>query len=748
MYSENRKITLRQLKRLLVFDLFGVISLVVPYVITTNTGYDGLLALCIGAVLVIVYLLILIFFMKNIKGSYIDFSKKTVGSVVTFIICILYMVKFMASIVMLIRLFTEVITTTLLQDYTELSIIIPMVIVAGYLAIKGSEVRARFAEVLYLIVLIPIFLLLLLGLKDIDIANLTPVFTVNPIRSLYGGYSYFLIFNVMELLLFIKHYIAPERKKRSIYTGIFSYCFQGLCFIFVFSLLYFVLTVGLIGGNAAQSKMFSSVMIMQLIKIPWTLLNRQDSLILGLWLISIFSILGAFLYYMCMMMKKMFKISNKKYIMPLLVVIVCIASAIPVDLQQYYEYYVKYITWIGLPQTFIIPIILLLVDRIRHAAGDNNKKTKVAVKSLSLVFMLLLVSGTLTSCSKQVEIQDREFVQAIAVDYNNNELTAYYVLPDLGAVTDQASTDSEKLIRTFRGKDFYDIEEQYKLCSSKKLDYSHLKAIIVGKSIVENGTVYKQFMNYVENNYKISKNVYVFLVEDDVKKIVDYNKNVENGIGDYLDRLYKNNLVNSEKEEIMLGTLINEKNSDDLAVQLPILTILNDSLAINGVGIVKDSKLQNVIKGQDTIVTDLLSGYGENSRIFIGESSSRYASFVIRLTNVVNNKTITIQNGKPLYKYYLQATGVVEKGFEELGSLSAQEKKKINEDLQNIVNAKLKNDLLTQLEDIVTKKEVDYLNIFRMVRYKNRELYNFYQENQLGFIKALKFQVNVDVRFY
>lgn len=759
MYSENHKITLRQLKRLLVFDLFGVISLVVPYIITTNTGYDGIPALIGGAVLVIVYLLILLFFMKNIKGSYLEFSTKTIGSILTFVVCILYMVKFFASIVMVTRIFTEVIRSTLLEGYTTLAIVFPMLIAAGYLGIKGAEVRARFSEVLYFIVLVPIFLLLLLGLKDVDLANLTPLFTANPLNSVFGGFSYFLIFNALELLLFIKHYIAPDHKKRSIYSSIFSYSIQGLAIVFVFSLLYYVLTVGMVGDNAAASKIWSSVMILQLIKIPWTLLNRQDSLMLGLWLISIFSILSAFLYYLCTMMKKMFRINNKMYIMPLLVVAAAIASAIPMDVEQYYEYYMRYITWIGLPQSFIIPIIIILVDRIRGTVkqdpasgkqerGKNGKgKVVKAAKKLSIFGALFLMLGCLTSCSKTVEIQDREFVQALGVDYVNNELTAYYILPDLAAVSDQGSTDSEKLLRTFSGTDFYSIEEQYKLSAPKKLDYSHLKAIIVGKGLIENATAYKQFINYIESNYEIAKNTYVFLVESDVKEIVDFNENVENGIGDYLDRLYKNNLVASEKEEISLGNLINEKNNSDEAVQIPLLSIQDKTLVIDGAGLVEDSHLRDVVQGDNVVTMDLLSGYGENSRVFI-HNGSKYDAFVIRLNELHDNRTITIQNGKPMYNYYLQATGTVEKGMEEYNSISTKEKQKMYDELKQMVDQQLKDKMIAQLTDIVTTKEIDYLNIFRLSRYKNAELYKFYKDNQLGFIKALQFNVHVDIRFY
>ena len=106
MYSENEKISLRQLKRLIVFDFFGVISLIVPYLIVNTTGYDGILAILIGGIFAVIYLLIILYFVKNIKESYLTFSKRSVGTVLTFIIGALYVIKFSASIVFFTKLFS------------------------------------------------------------------------------------------------------------------------------------------------------------------------------------------------------------------------------------------------------------------------------------------------------------------------------------------------------------------------------------------------------------------------------------------------------------------------------------------------------------------------------------------------------------------------------------------------------------------------------------------------------------------
>lgn len=741
MYSENEKISLRQLKRLIVFDFFGVISLIVPYLIVNTTGYDGILAILIGGIFAVIYLLIILYFVKNIKESYLTFSKRSVGTVLTFIIGALYVIKFSASIVFFTKLFSEVINQTLLEDYPAILIIIPMILVAGYLAYKGVEVRARVSEVLYFIILVPILIYLLTGVKKVDLSNLTPILNQRFDYTLLGAGAFFLLFNILELLLFIKPFVKVDVPKRPLVQSLFSYSLQSIIIIIGFSILFFILTVGIIGETAAGETLWSTVIIMQFAQLPGTFLNRQDSLILALWLFTIFSLLSGFLYYLCYIMKDMFRVRTKNCLMPLIMLIIIIFSAVPIDLSQCFSYYMKYLTYIGVPQSILIPLILLLVHRIRE------NKPAIKGKSISFVLLLILVVPALTSCSETVQIEDRELVQAIGVDFENDQLKVYYVLPDLGALTEQGSIDDkDKLLRTFTGGDFYDIEEQYKLCSAKKLDYSHLKAIILSKQLSENKELFKEFVEYVEDNYEISKNTYVFLAENSVPEIVDFNKDVQDGIGYYLERLYQNNLATSEKEEVAIGDLINEKNNNDMTTHLPMLTIYNDSLSIQGEGIVKNSTLMYEISGDGSIYTDILRGYGENSRIFLTEDSNNTALFVIRLNNINTTKELQIRNGKPLFKVNIEASGIVEKGLEADKLIKADQRLGLYQEIENLIDHQLEEKLTNQMVTIMSDSGIDYLNVFRMTRYKKRELYRFYKEKQSRFLEDMQYDVSVNVK--
>ncbi len=48
MFAENWKISLRQIRRLLILDLFGMSSLMLPGIFTSLTGADGIFCLLLG----------------------------------------------------------------------------------------------------------------------------------------------------------------------------------------------------------------------------------------------------------------------------------------------------------------------------------------------------------------------------------------------------------------------------------------------------------------------------------------------------------------------------------------------------------------------------------------------------------------------------------------------------------------------------------------------------------------------------
>ena len=70
MFSNNQKISVRQLKRLLVMDWIGKISLLLPRFIVQSSGKDLILSLILGVGITAVYTCIVCYLSRYITRSF------------------------------------------------------------------------------------------------------------------------------------------------------------------------------------------------------------------------------------------------------------------------------------------------------------------------------------------------------------------------------------------------------------------------------------------------------------------------------------------------------------------------------------------------------------------------------------------------------------------------------------------------------------------------------------------------------
>ena len=85
------------------------------------------------------------------------------------------------------------------------------------------------------------------------------------------------------------------------------------------------------------------------------------------------------------------------------------------------------------------------------------------------------------------EIEDRNFIQSIGVDYKDGQISLSLASPDLASYTEQGSSDDdakEKLLTVITANDFFQIEEKYLNEGNKRIDFSHLEVIVFGRDLL------------------------------------------------------------------------------------------------------------------------------------------------------------------------------------------------------------------------------------------------------------------------
>ncbi|MGB8453792.1 MAG: endospore germination permease [Anaerocolumna sp.] len=749
MFSNNEKISLRQLTRLLIFDLFSVSGLIIPRIATASAGKDGLITIILATLYAFIYAWILLSLSKCTGGNYLDYSNRSIGKILTFLIGILYIVKLSACCVFAARLFGEVINQTLLADTDPRVIIIMLLIVSAYAASKGFEVRARIAEVLYFIVLIPIFIFLLLGLHKIQFANLTPLFTEGAGNIFLGGYNVFLTYSILEVLLFAAPLVKLKNSDIKKGKRLLHYVSHSIIVVGILDVLLFVVTLGILGQGETEQKLWSMVTVIQIIKMPGGFIQRQDAIVLGIWMLSIFSIISAFFYYITYIGRYIFRISNQNYLMVPFILLLFGASVIPIETEQFFHYFEYYMKYIGMPQSIILPVIIVFIGKVKKI-----KNMKPALKTLLLITTLVSVIS-LTGCSDMTEIEDRNFVQAMGIDLKANGLTIYYVLPDLKALTEQGSENPEKLILELNGFDYWEVEELYKLQYNKRLDFSHLKAIILGKELAKDPKQLADFLTYVENKYELGRNTLIFTSDTTAKDVISLNKELEGGIADFLDRLYRINLKNTGKKVITVGDMVFAMNEENPVVSMPLLKARKKTLETIGFGMFYHNSLVYEVNKENADYIDMANGYGKNNLIFLTENpiedltegkSEAVSEYVIKINNITKTLTFTRVNNKPQLSIMLEGIGIIEKGFKDKGLTTNEANAKVIEEIENRCNNVVKTRIAKNLDEITKGAKVDFMNLYRMTSYKNRKLWITYANKENQFLEDLQYTINIDLK--
>lgn len=365
--EHDNKVSVKQVRKMLTFDLFSISGLLIPYMAVSTAGRDGLLCIIGGTILALIYGIVIVWFSEKIQGDFIDYADKNVGKVLTFIFYLLYIIKIFITLVFTIILIGSIVRDTFLEDTSYQIIIGILLAVCAYTAFRGIEVRARVIEFFFYIVLGPIVILLLLGLNGVDINNLAPLLTHSALKITSGSYYVFLAYTAIELFIFIPAFIVkPYDMKVKLH--------RPIGFVGLLNILIYIVVVGSIGVTGSTKKIWPTVTVMQMLKMPGGLVKRQDGIMLSLWILGAFTFLTMLIFFLSFLTNKMLKRKDYQYFIIPFTIIAFFAASVKVDIKTIFYYYGLYMSCIGVPQSLIIPGFVVLIGAIRKKGKKEEEK--------------------------------------------------------------------------------------------------------------------------------------------------------------------------------------------------------------------------------------------------------------------------------------------------------------------------------------------------------------------------------------
>lgn len=699
MFSENNQISGRQVFRLLTYDFLGMGTLLLPTMLADTAGRDGIFCILAGILSTFLYLKLLRYLLKGMKTSYPDFLKQKCGKICGYVLWGGYFLYFILMASYTAYLFSTLMLNGLVENVSFYLVLLLILLLAFYGMAGGIEGRARVYEILFWFLMIPLFLMLFAACREVKPAYWSPIFVADGKEVLSGSYYVLFCYSMVSIVLFLKEYVAD--RKKCVGAAEKAVWFSGG----VFAALYLIL-IGLFGVEALAQMKFPAVTMMSRVQVTGGFLKRTDAFMFSIWFFTLYAMLNSMVFYSGNLAEKVIRdcggyLEGKKRMLPYLILLLLVygVTVLFYRNQQFLDC-VTFLLWkIGTPFVVGVPVLLCLTgERKKH-----NKKVRVLVL-VCFLFGCLFLQG----CNV-AELEDKAF-------------------PVLLNIRDQ--------------DDFQNVWLNHEYAGNKKVDYNHLKVVLIERSFLEKEAEVEDMLSMLEQEKEVPWNAYVMTTES-CDRLAQTEGELDVLLGNYLEELLENTSGIDQKAYPTLGMLYEERANHLETLYIPFVDIEREQS-----GAVEDDTEKPQITAYEVWKRGRAAG-------LVDTDTARAAFFTQNFAD-----DYTLQLAPELY-VKVDAASCRVKETEKIGvgglteQIVAVTVTGEGEILSGTVSASEKEQLLnTRMEDYLNatashalEKEIDITNSYRNLGADNRTWYFKYQNTPAAYEKDIKIQYLVKINW-
>ena len=161
MFSDNHKISLRQMQALFCFYFLGTASLFLPAELAEGSGRACWLVMLIGGLLAAFFSLVLTLLgKKEPTWTVVEWLRNTFGGMIGSALAVFIAGKIAVDAMLEVRIFTEILRSTMLPNTPLWLMVGTLLALSAFGVARGIEGQARGAEILFFFVFPPFVLLL------------------------------------------------------------------------------------------------------------------------------------------------------------------------------------------------------------------------------------------------------------------------------------------------------------------------------------------------------------------------------------------------------------------------------------------------------------------------------------------------------------------------------------------------------------------------------------------------------------
>ena len=387
MFSNNNRISTRQVFRLFVFDFIGMSTLVLPAKLAGASGCDGVFAIVAGGLFASLYLWYLAWIMNRMDNDLIAYVRQSLPRWGAFVMLCFFAAYCILEASYSAYIFADVMKKGLVggESYTLLLLLI--LAVAAYAIQSGIESRARVYESLFWVLFVPLFLLLWIAASDVNTVYLHSFFTTPVSEVAGGGLLVFEYLMPMFLVLFFPAYVKKDAQKKMV-AAVYRALWVAVLVFIVFDLI----LLGSFGERAMAKMRYPALTLMSNIHLRGSFLKRLDAFLLAIWFFTLFAFINVFLFYTKQLIAaiggeftghgnaerqgdglKMQKEKNAKVWSTIIAFLLVFVVAEGFCYGSFAEWFEGYMTYVAMPLLLLIPLVIVVWGKYREIGNRSLK---------------------------------------------------------------------------------------------------------------------------------------------------------------------------------------------------------------------------------------------------------------------------------------------------------------------------------------------------------------------------------------
>lgn len=358
MFSTNRKISSRQVLRLLVLDFFGKSAVLLP----TFAGGMGSREFIFCLILVLLAMLVYAYLVRKLSDrvgdNFFEYLKERLGRGTAQVLVLLFLLYALFNLVYLIETFGTLGSTFILTEERGEPLMLLALLAGAYVALGGGEVRGRVAETLYPVLFYPLIFLMVfcafhvrpdyvaggaVNLEKIEPQHLMEMFSV------FGGLGFYL-------------FLAPGIQTQK--TG-HSDLVKGMAKVAAALLALFVILAGAFGEKGISELPWPVLTLMSSARIPGGFLERWDVIFTGILLTGLLINAGTSLHYLMILGRILFPGCSRRLLAGIFSAGAFVLALWCGDSRMAAELYIFANSYVVVPIWTALILLLLCLEKIK-----------------------------------------------------------------------------------------------------------------------------------------------------------------------------------------------------------------------------------------------------------------------------------------------------------------------------------------------------------------------------------------------